>query len=117
MLVTCLTVPVSCLSYINMVKELEQNSSVLNQTRTIYLFKSILTLPQQKCCLQVANYYNRPINRKDIKLVLGPYCGQYKCTVCFFFFSPAMGLIHLFKKKMDNAQTQNLGPAMHELGE
>jgi hypothetical protein len=99
-----------------MVKGLEQNSSVLNQTRTIYLFKRILTLQQQKYHLQVANYYNWPNNRKDIKSVLGPYCREYKCTVCFFFFSSAMDLIHLFEKKMDDAQTQILGPAMHALG-
>jgi multisubunit Na+/H+ antiporter MnhG subunit len=33
-----------------------------------------------------------------------------------FFFLSALGLIHLFEKSMDNAQTQILGLAMHTLG-
>jgi hypothetical protein len=50
---------VSCESYINMVEGLEQNSSVLNQTRKIYWFTRMTAhTTTQKCHLQVANYYN-----------------------------------------------------------
>jgi hypothetical protein len=43
---------------------------------------------------------------------MGPY---YKSVFSFFFLS-ALSLIHLFEKKMDDAQTQILGPVMHALG-
>jgi hypothetical protein len=37
----------------------------------------------------------------------------YYCLLPFFSFLSALDLIHVFEKKMDDAQTQILGPAMH----
>jgi hypothetical protein len=43
---------------------------------------------------------------------MGPYCRKYKSDVCFLFFLSALGPIHVFEKKMDDAQTQILGPVI-----
>jgi hypothetical protein len=51
-------------------------------------------------------------NDEDIKSAMGPYCRKYKSDACFLFFLSALGPIHLFEKKMDDAQTQILGPVI-----
>jgi hypothetical protein len=56
---------------------------------------------------------------EEVKSEMGPYCRQYKeylPSASSFFFLLTLGPIHLFEKKIDDAQTKNLGVVMHGFG-
>jgi hypothetical protein len=56
-------------------------------------------------CLE---FFFHGVQSADVKSAMGLMCNS--------IFSLSPGPIHLFKKTMDDAQTQILGPVMHTFG-